>query len=252
MINYEINMIFSVLLMKKNKFMQRFFTLSLLTILLMSMAGCAIDSPAMQTLPTVPVTIDGKGGDGEYRLAVGDEIEVKFFFNPEFNEKVKIREDGKISLQLLDEIQAAGLTPAELDRIITERYGIVLRQPEATVIVRETAAKKVFVGGEVQKPGPISYQRSLTALQAIVEAGGFAETAQPSSVIVIRTYGENKPIAAKIDLQKAIVQDPQKDILLLPSDIIFVPKSSIASVDKFVDQYIRKIIPIPVTIGAGF
>jgi len=232
--------------------MVKLVTLWSLALMHMSLLGCASQQTATPMTPIVPAIVDDKTAKEEYRLQVGDELEIKFFYNSDLNEKVKIREDGKISLQLLNDVQAAGLTPTALSGTIVEQYGTILRQPEATVIVRDTAARKVFVGGEVRKPGTVVYSRPLTALQAVVEAGGFAETAEPSSVILIRTHGAQKPLTAKIDLQKALAHDPQQDIVLLPSDIIFVPKSTIGEIDQFVDQYIRKVIPIPFGFGYGF
>ena len=186
--------------------------------------------------------------DGEYRLQVGDEIQVKFFLSPELDQDVIVRPDGRISLQLLDDVAAVGLTPMELDRIVTEGYRSELRDPNITVIVKRLAAK-VYVGGEVRQPRMIAHTGSLTALQAILEAGGFTDFAEPSSGILLRRIGDDKGIAAKLDLKKAM-QAQAEDIALLPSDIIFIPKTTIAEVNLFVEQYIRKVIPIPFNVVA--
>jgi protein involved in polysaccharide export with SLBB domain len=182
----------------------------------------------------------------EYRLQLGDEIEVKFFMSPELNQDVIVRPDGHISLQLLDDVAAAGLTPNELDTVITERYRSELRDPQITVAVKRLAAK-VYVGGEVRQPRFVALGGSLTVLQAVFEAGGFTDTAEPSSVILLRRLNQEKGIAAKIDLKKVISAEAE-DISLMPSDTIFIPKSTIAEVNLFVEQYITKNIPVPISI----
>ena len=182
----------------------------------------------------------------EYRLGVGDEIELKFFLSPELNQDVIVRPDGRISLQLLDDVGAVGLTPMELDRIVTEGYRTELRDPEITVIVKRLAAK-VYVGGEVRQPRFVAHTGSLTVLQAVFEAGGFADTAEPSSVILLRRLNGDKGMAAKLDLKKVMSAEAE-DIALMPSDTIFIPKSTIAEVNLFVEQYITKLIPIPFSV----
>ncbi len=194
--------------------------------------------------------------DREYRLQVGDEIEVKFFMSPELNQEVIVRPDGRISLQLLDDVAALNLTPMELDKIVTQGYRSELRDPEITIIVKRLAAK-VYVGGEVRQPKMIPHHGSLTVLQAVFEAGGFTEIAELSSGILLRKVGHDTGFAAKLDLKKAI-EAQAEDVALLPSDIIFIPKTTIAEVNLFVDQYIRKVIPVPFSyfsppfvVGAG-
>jgi protein involved in polysaccharide export with SLBB domain len=182
----------------------------------------------------------------EYRLQVGDEIQLKFYLNPELDQDVIVRPDGKISLQLLDDVAAVGLTPMELDSLVTEEYRTELRDPKITVIVKRLAAK-VYVGGEVRQPRFVALSGSLTILQAVLEAGGFTDTAEPSSAILLRRLNHDKGIAAKIDLKKVISAEAE-DLALTPSDIIFIPKSTIAEVNLFVEQYITKLIPVPFSL----
>jgi protein involved in polysaccharide export with SLBB domain len=186
------------------------------------------------------------GPNREYRLQVGDEIQLKFYLSPELDQDAIVRPDGRISLQLLDDVAAVGLTPKELDKIVTEGYRTELRNPEITVIVKKMAAK-VYVGGEVRQPRFVTHSGSLTVLQAVFEAGGFTDTAEPSSVILLRRLNDDKGIAAKLDLKKVISAEAE-DIALMPFDTIFIPKSTIAEVNLFVEQYITKLIPIPFSV----
>lgn len=187
----------------------------------------------------------------EYRLQPGDEIEIKFFYNPSLNERLFIRPDGKISLQLIDELSVAGLTPSQLDEILTKRYATEIKEPELTVIVRSFVAQRIYVGGEVTSPQLIPLTGRMTVLQSIFRAGGFRDTAHPSSVIVIRKNAENRPFGIKVDLNGVMKgKKGVRDIELLPYDIVYVPKKTIAKVDLFVDQYIRQLIPV--RPGFGF
>ena len=206
-------------------------------------ASCSAPSTAFKTSADLALM---SGSNREYRLQVGDEIQLKFYLSPELDQEVIVRPDGRISLQLLDDVAAVGLTPMELDRIVTEGYRTELRNPEITVIVKRLAAK-VYVGGEVRQPRFVAHTGSLTVLQAVFEAGGFTDTAEPSSVILLRRLNDDKGFAAKLDLKKVMSAEAE-DIALMPSDIIFIPKSTIAEVNLFVEQYITKLIPIPFSV----
>ena len=189
----------------------------------------------------------------EYIFQLGDVMEIKFFYTPELNERVTIRPDGKISLQLIDEVDAVGLTPSELDRTLTEKYSGVLNNPEVAVIVKEFTRQKVFVGGEVNLPGLIPYSGKLTSLQAIFQAGGFKNTAKLKSIVILRNQGTEEPLFMTINLKKDLKKHTQhNDILLKPYDVVFVPKTSIAKMNQFVDQYIRQLIPVTTTLGFSY
>jgi len=189
----------------------------------------------------------------EYRIQVGDQLDIKFFYNPELNEQVTVRPDGRISLQLVHEIKVAGLTPAELTGSLTKKYAPELKRPEITVIVRSFGAHKIYVDGEVTKAGMVPLMGFMTVLQAISQAGGMKDTARTSEVVIIRRGENNEPFVSQVNLQKVINgTDMSQDITLKPFDIVYVPRSPISNVDVWVDQYIRKIIPISFSTGVGY
>jgi len=179
-----------------------------------------------------------------YRIQPGDEMDIKFFFNPELDQPVIVRPDGKISLPVVDDVQAAGLTPPELDTLLTQIYGQELRKPMVTVIVKTFTAQRVYVGGEVGKPGVVELKAGMTALAAVINAGGFLNTAKPDAVILIRRGGAtDAPIPIRVDLEGSIDGDTTTgDIPLQPFDVVYVPKSWIANANLFVQQYIRDLI----------
>lgn len=189
----------------------------------------------------------------EYRIQTGDQLDIKFFYNPELNEMVTVRPDGRISLQLAPEITAAGLTPAELTATLIKSYEKELANPGITVMVRSFSSQRVYVDGEVNRPGMVALTGPLTVLQSIAEAGGFKDTAKSSQVLVIRKAPDNKPLAIAVDVDDARnAVDGSKDILLAPYDIVYVPKSAVANVNQFIDKYIRRNIPIPFGVTYGF
>jgi len=191
--------------------------------------------------------------DSIYVLQAGDVMDIKFYYHPKLNETVIVRPDGRISLQLIGELIAAERTPSELNGIITKKYARYLKNPEIVVIMKEFAGQKVYVGGEVTMPGVIPLTGNTTALQAILTVGGFRETAHPGSVIIISRGPNNAPVAQKVDLRRAISGKARgKDVLLKPFDVVYVPKTFIAEVNKFVEQYITKMIPGTLTAGFNY
>lgn len=220
-------------------------------------AGCAYQGqlPNQQAMAGAPSTVAKKPaaqvGEPDYILQNGDIIDVKLYYDPELNDTVVIRPDGKVSLQLVGEIKAAGLKPLALANELSQRYGRILRKPQVAVIVRKFAGQKVFIGGEVASPRQIDLTSEMTALDAIFDAGGFRESADTGSVIIISRGLDGAPVARRIDLSMALSgETPEKDVLLKPFDIIYVPKTFIAKVDQFVDQYIKRVLPG--SLNAGF
>jgi polysaccharide export outer membrane protein len=219
--------------MRKELILTVIFTLSLLI-------GCATQNTAVKDVQ--PLTPAQTKAPLVYNIQPGDELDIKFFYNPELNETVTVRPDGKISLQLIDEIHAADLEPLELDRQLTDLYSRELRKPVLTVIVRSFTRQRVFVGGEVEEPGLIELPAGMTALQAVFQSGGFKETAEPAETLVIRKGENEQPIPLRIDLAALMDADGGSDFQLRPDDIVYVPKSAIANANKFIDEYIGGLL----------
>jgi protein involved in polysaccharide export with SLBB domain len=223
------------------------FTLLLFVLLLLNACTPAVKNP----FPLDQLTSQASNNPPqEYRIQPGDQLDIKFFYNTELNEQITVRPDGRISLQLVGEIKAAGLTPAQLTDLLTKTYAAELNKPAITVIIRSFSLQRVFVDGEVNKPGLVILVAPTTALQSISQAGGLKDTARTDEVILIRQNADNKYTATMLNLEKALEgSDTKQDILLMPLDIIYVPRSHIANVNVWIDQYIRKNIPVPITVG---
>jgi polysaccharide export outer membrane protein len=210
-------------------------------VLLCWMNGCStqqaatkVDTPAVAAAPVTPPP---------YFIQPGDQLQIKFFYNPELNETETVRPDGKISLQLIDEVQAAGLTPAQLDEFLTEQYSKELRKPAVTVIVGSFSSQRVYVGGEVNRQGLVDLTGGMTALQAVLSAGGFKETADLEAAIIIRKGPDNQPVPVRVNLKNALEGDLRDAALQLrPYDVVYVPKTWIAEANKFVKQYVEDLL----------
>lgn len=181
----------------------------------------------------------------QYIIGPHDVLDIKFFYNPELNEiNVPVRPDGRISLSLVPEIQVAGLTVDQLQRMLSEKYSSELKKPEVVVIVRSFNAFKAYFDGEVVYPGPVELRGPTTLMQALSQARGLRESARLSDIIVIRKDGNGQAMSTTIDLRKIIDgTDHSQNIYLMPYDIVYVPKSVIANVNKFVNEYINGPIP---------
>ena len=186
---------------------------------------------------------------GPYILQRGDVLEIKVFNVTELDTMVTIRPDGKISVMLLDDIEAAGLTTTQLDEILTGSYSAFYKDPRVTINVKTFANLKVYVGGEVFQPGLLALVGDMTAVRAIMQAGGPKNTAKMHKIVLLRDGGNGKPISLMVNL-KGVIEKGAQDIALAPFDVVFVPKSDIAKVNQFVDQFIVKVLPI--TMSAGF
>jgi protein involved in polysaccharide export with SLBB domain len=203
--------------------------------------------------PPVPVPQAAAALDTTYRLRAGDQVRVVVFFHPDLTQELPIRPDGRITFPIAGDLPAAGRTPEELGKDLTERLERVLRNAEASVLVQRFADLRVYVGGEVNNAGVYPLTAPLTTLQAMLQAGGARKTASLSNVFVIRNEN-GAPRIMKLDLRQSTLEaiGSRDDIALEPLDIVFVPKTRIAHVNDFVEQYITKVLPLTVFLGLNY
>jgi protein involved in polysaccharide export with SLBB domain len=182
--------------------------------------------------------------DHGYIIQPGDQLEVDFYLNGEFNDSATVRPDGKIALRLVGDVQASGLTPAQLAENLDKEYSTELRSPDAAIHVKNMPNQVVYVDGQVGKPGGIPLEAGMTALQAIAYAGGLTPDAG-SQAVLIRRDACGSPEGSKLNLDVA-AQDPSKgeDVALLPRDILLVPRSGIANLDLWMKQHVRDLLPV--------
>lgn len=181
----------------------------------------------------------------EYVLVPADVIDVVVFKHPVVSRSCVIRPDGYISLPILDDIKAAGLTPRELDATLTELFSRRLSNPEVTIIVTQMRPTMIYVIGEVRQPAAMPLNGPMTVLHAVTQAGGFTTKSLKRDVILIRLTEDDCLTAFKIDVQKkkrggaylALNNQP-----LQADDIIFVPKRPISILSTFLNENINPIL----------
>lgn len=160
--------------------------------------------------------------DPGYHLAPDDSIQITVWKEPQLSGVYPVRPDGMISLPLLNDVHAAGLTPMELSNQLTERFKQYLQTPLVTVAVVAANSQKVYVLGEVQHVGAVDMAASMTPLQALSAAGGMTPYAKQKSVYILRgPAGHQKKIP--FNYKHALKGDPNASLVLQAGDTIVVP-----------------------------
>ena len=279
---------------------------------------------------------DSNGNTPAYLVQPGDQIQIQVLDQPQLSAIVHVRPDGMISALLLDDVPAAGHTASQIREALTDGYAKFYRNPKVGVFVQtfsnrtvyvtgevgqpgsvdlapgmtamqalikaggllptskldeavllrqvdggnrkvsslhlDTVLKgetqdtglepadvlyvpktdiRVYVGGEVSKPGLMALDGHLTALAAVMNAGGITETGSSKKALLIRDDGNHKPVVVALKLDE-VMKGAIADTPLKPYDIIFIPRTNIAKLDKAVDQFIRKVIPLTLTGGFSY
>ena len=176
-----------------------------------------------------------------YRIQVGDVLEVRLLLNPELNEEVTVRPDGNISTTIASNEPAYGRTVDQLAASLRRDYSRDLQNPRVNVVLKSFAPTRVYVGGEVNTPGEyITVGPNLTLSQAIARAGGLKLTSQDSKIFIIRRGAGDKPEFLSTRYEGVMHATSTEDVRLAPYDVVYVPKSGIAEVYKFYNQYVQQ------------
>lgn len=187
--------------------------------------------------PNPTTTTQGPGfaeRETRYELEPGDILDVRFALTPEFNDIVTVQPDGFISLQAAGEINVGGRTIPEATELIVSHSAHVLHEPRVTILLKEFAKPAYYVGGNVSKPGRFELHGQMTVTNAITTAGGFAPGSKDSEVLLIhrisKDYARVEKVNVKDILRKGrVAEDP----LLEPNDSIYVTKSKVGLIDRF-------------------
>jgi polysaccharide biosynthesis/export protein len=161
--------------------------------------------------------------DASYVIGPEDVLNIDVWKEKEISSTVPVRPDGKISLPLLNDVQAAGLTPMQLQSEIRDGLKKFISDPQVTVIVTQVNSQKIFVLGEVARPGNFPMLPHMTVLQAISTAGGFTQFAKEKGVYVLRTEGGHQ-VTLPFNYKEVVRgKSPGQNIELKPGDTIVVP-----------------------------
>jgi protein involved in polysaccharide export with SLBB domain len=171
-----------------------------------------------------PEQLASDAGVGANTLAANDLLEVRVYQEPDLSGVYRVSPDGTVTFPLCGKVEVGGLTPSgATDALTACLKRDFLRRPQVSVLVKEFNSKKVFVFGEVSKPGAYPFDEGMTIIHAVSQAGGFSKTAAKNSVNVTRVIdGQEVKVPVKVE---DIVVGREKNVTLLPGDIIFVPES---------------------------
>lgn len=159
----------------------------------------------------------------EYKIGPQDVLRIDVWKEEQLTRTVPVRPDGKITLPLLNDVQAAGLTPIELAGVITDGLKKFINSPQVTVSVLEINSRRIYVTGEVLRPGAFSLLPGMTVLQALSSGGGFTQFARVKGIYILRTEN-GKETKYQFNYKDAISgKKPEQNIQLQPGDIIVVP-----------------------------
>jgi polysaccharide export outer membrane protein len=178
------------------------------------------DQPASQetSKPVAAAT----ASSGTYVIGASDVLTVTVFKEPTLSGSLLVRPDGMISIPLLGDVKASGKTPLQLAAEVTEDLKKFVQDPNVSIVMTEINSKKVYLLGEVGKPGPIEMTPGMTLLQAIATAGGLTEYANAKKIYILRTEG-GKQQKIPVRYKQALRGDGALNLTLNPGDTIVVP-----------------------------
>ncbi len=158
-----------------------------------------------------------------YIIGVGDVLKVSVWKNEDLQAEVPVRPDGRISVPLIGEVHVAGLTPLEVQSLLTDRYTSFVTAPSVSVLVTQVNSRKVFILGQVKQSGAFDILQPTNVMQALAMAGGMSEFAKTNKIVVLR-YINGIKTRWQINIDAiASGKRPQDNLLLEPGDTIIVP-----------------------------
>ena len=191
----------------------------LFCIILFGIGLFSAENTAAKTVETKKKT----KSDFRYTIGPMDVLEIHVWKEPDFSRTLLVRPDGQITMPLIGDIQASGMSTLALKNLISIKLKRFLVNPEVTVLLEESNSKKFYIIGKVNLPGTYPLNYNMTVLQALSVAGGLAEWADKDSIRIIRRSG-GKKVILKFDYDRAISgKNLEQNILLKPNDTIIVP-----------------------------
>ncbi len=161
--------------------------------------------------------------DPDYKIGPQDVVRIDVWKEPDISRTIPVRPDGKISVPLLNDVQAAGLTAMQLAGSLRDGLTKYLTNPQVTVTVTEINSRRVYITGEVTKAGAFPLLPNMTVLQALSSAGGFTQFARTKAIYVLRTEN-GKQVKHPFNYKDVVKGNhEEQNILLLPGDVIVVP-----------------------------
>jgi polysaccharide export outer membrane protein len=171
-----------------------------------------------------------------YTLHPGDTVDLTLRFTPEYNQSLTVQPDGFINVNLIGDVKVSGLTLDQAHDMIVQKLSVPLNKPELNLVLKEFQRPYVVVGGDVQTPGKIELRQDMTAMQAILLAGGFKATARDTRIVVFRHIDSNNGEVKILNLHRIEDRkDLERDMALQAGDMILVPQNRIATFSRYMD-----------------
>jgi polysaccharide export outer membrane protein len=159
---------------------------------------------------------------------------VQYRYSPEYNQTETVQPDGYISLEIGGDLKVAGLTVEQTREAILRKASTRLQDPVATIVLKEFQKPYFVIAGEVALPGKIEMRERVTALQAIMLAGGMKEGARSSQVVVFRRINSDTAEVKLLNLKDIRrTADLENDLTLQPGDMVYVPRDKISKIERF-------------------
>ena len=190
---------------------------------------------AQTATPTQRPRLTAFGTEVRYVLQHGDVLGIEYRYTPEFNQTVSVQPDGYVSLQIGGDLKVAGRNLEQVRNLILARARTRLESPEITVVLKEFQKPYVVVSGEVVQPGKFELREKLTAIQAVLLAGGFKDSAKSSQILVFRKLNADTAEVRSLNFKTLKhTSDLENDLTLQPGDMILVPRNRISKIERYV------------------
>jgi polysaccharide export outer membrane protein len=171
----------------------------------------------------VPTGSQVQVNDAEYKIGAQDVLRIDVWKEDQLTRVAPVRPDGKVTLPLLNDVQAAGLTPMQLAGVISEGLKKYINNPQVTVTITEINSRRIYVTGEVTRAGAFPLLPNMTVLQALSSSGGFTQFARTKKIYVLRVEA-GKQVKLPFNYKEVVDgKKPEQNILLQPGDVIVVP-----------------------------
>jgi protein involved in polysaccharide export with SLBB domain len=183
--------------------------------------------------------------ENRYKLRSGDTLDISFVYVPDFNQTVTIQPDGYVTLRGVGDIRAGGLSLPEIKKLVETKYGVIMKDPDVSIEIKDFEKPFFLAQGEVQKPGKYELRSDTKLSEAVAIAGGLSTSAKHSQVLLFRRNAAGQIDVKEIDLKKVLHgKDLSTDLNIQAGDMVFVPKSRVSKLKEFATlTYFR--FPIP-------
>lgn len=183
-----------------------------------------------------------------YKIKAGDILNIVVAPTEDLSKEVTVQSDGKITLKLIGELQASGLTLKGLSDKIEKEYAKYVTSPSVSVTLKEFGKRKVYIMGQAKSSGSYDFREGITVLELLSLSGGFTNDAELNQVKVFRGTGEKKTVI-EINMEEVITKgEVKKDVLLKPEDIVYIPQRGVTGWNWFLNNIMPSLYMVSTVV----